>query len=54
MSEAELGELTGVNPENPTMSLDSRVVLNGGQRPITVLGPAISAEARVAHEGFWA
>jgi tRNA(Arg) A34 adenosine deaminase TadA len=54
MSEAELHELTGDHAENPTMSIDSRVVLNGGQRVITVVGPAISAEARVAHEGFWA
>ncbi|MCU1475471.1 MAG: hypothetical protein JWQ64_164 [Subtercola sp.] len=53
MSEAELHELTGDNPENPTMSIDSRVVLNAGQRSIAVVGPAISAEARVAHEGFW-
>ncbi|MCU1478951.1 MAG: cytidine deaminase [Subtercola sp.] len=53
MSEADLGERTGDNPSNPTMSLDSRVVLSSGQRPITVLGPAISAEARVPHEGFW-
>ena len=53
MSEAELNALTGDNPENPTMSLDSRVVLNGGQRAITVVGPAISAEAIEAHAGFW-
>ncbi|MEF2976304.1 nucleoside deaminase [Subtercola sp. YIM 133946] len=53
MSEFELNELTGAHVENPTMSLDCRVVLNGGQREITVVGPAISAEALVAHEGFW-
>ncbi|QWT24611.1 nucleoside deaminase [Subtercola sp. PAMC28395] len=54
MSEAELGELTGDHAENPTMSLTSEIVLNSGQRRITVLGPALSDEARVAHDGFWA
>ncbi|MEA9983992.1 MULTISPECIES: nucleoside deaminase [Subtercola] len=53
MSEAELGEITGDHVENPTMSLTSSVVLNSGQREIVVLGPALSAEAREAHAGFW-
>jgi tRNA(Arg) A34 adenosine deaminase TadA len=53
LSEAELVGLTGDDPENPTMSLSSAVVLNSGQRVVEVRGPALSAEAAAAHAGFW-
>jgi tRNA(Arg) A34 adenosine deaminase TadA len=53
LSEAELAALTGDNPENPTMSLSSSVVLGSGQRVIQVRGPALSAEAAAAHTDFW-
>jgi tRNA(Arg) A34 adenosine deaminase TadA len=53
MSEAELKALIGPNPENLTMDLPCRTVLGAGQRPIEVIGPLLSEEARVPHEGFW-
>lgn len=56
MAESDLLQLTGDHDENPTMSLDSRAVLNAGQRVIEVVGPvagAVADEARAAHEGFW-
>ena len=53
MAESDLLALTGNHPENPTMTLDCRVVLNSGQREIEVIGPALVEEAIAAHEGFW-
>ncbi|MFZ2635089.1 MAG: nucleoside deaminase [Rectinemataceae bacterium] len=53
LSERELLELTGDDPENPTMSLPCREVLVRGQRHIEVLGPIPSPGAREVHEGFW-
>jgi len=53
MSEEELFEITGAHPENPTLALPSREVFARGSRPVQVSGPAIAAEARVHHEGFW-
>ena len=52
MTELDLLKATGHHPENPTMTLDCRVVLGVGQREIEVVGPALAAEAIVAHEGF--
>lgn len=37
--ETELLALTGDHPENPTMSLSSRIVLGSGQKKIEVHGP---------------
>ena len=54
MSEEELYEITGAHPQNPTLTLPSREVFARGSRPVEVSGPAIAAEARVHHEGFWA
>lgn len=53
MSEASLLELTGSDPENPTLSLPCREVFARGQRPTEVIGPMREDEARVSHAGFW-
>jgi tRNA(Arg) A34 adenosine deaminase TadA len=53
MSEASLLELTGSDPENPTLSLPCRTVFAAGQRPTEVIGPLREDEARIAHQGFW-
>jgi len=53
MSEASLLELTGSDPENPTLSLPCREVFARGQRPTEVIGPLREDEARRAHAGFW-
>ena len=53
LSESGLKELTGDDPENPTMTLPSRIVLGSGQRPIVVQGPALADEAGRVHVGFW-
>ena len=53
MSESQLAELTGDDPENPTMSLPSAVVLGSGQRDVTVQGPCLADEAGAVHAGFW-
>jgi tRNA(Arg) A34 adenosine deaminase TadA len=55
LSEAALHEMTGDDPQNPTLSLPSREVFARGQRPVEVLGPALEldAQAREVHAGFW-
>jgi tRNA(Arg) A34 adenosine deaminase TadA len=53
LSENGLYDMTGENPENPTMRLPCREVLARGQREIEVLGPALEEVAAKAHEGFW-
>ncbi|HEU4844015.1 MAG TPA: nucleoside deaminase [Burkholderiaceae bacterium] len=53
MSEASLLELTGSDPENPTLSLPCREVFARGQRPTEVIGPMREDEARLSHQGFW-
>ncbi|MBA5685770.1 nucleoside deaminase [Rugamonas apoptosis] len=53
LSEASLLQLTGSDPENPTLSLPCRDVFARGQRPTEVLGPLREDEARQAHAGFW-
>ncbi|MES2115016.1 MAG: nucleoside deaminase [Pseudomonadota bacterium] len=53
MSEASLLELTGSDPENPTLSLPCREVFARGQRPTEVIGPMREDEARLSHAGFW-
>lgn len=53
MSEQSLLELTGSDPENPTLSLSCRTVFAAGQRPTEVIGPLREDEARQAHQGFW-
>jgi tRNA(Arg) A34 adenosine deaminase TadA len=53
LSESSLLELTGNDPENPTLSLPCRDVFSRGQRPVEVIGPTREEEARRAHLGFW-
>jgi tRNA(Arg) A34 adenosine deaminase TadA len=53
LSETKLYKMTGVNSENPTMSLSCREVLTRGQRSITVLGPALEDIAAAIHADFW-
>jgi tRNA(Arg) A34 adenosine deaminase TadA len=53
--EAKLLAETGDHPENPTMSLASRTVLDSGQKPIEVVGPfpEIEDELLAPHRTFW-
>ena len=53
LSEARLRELTGDDPENPTLSLPCRDVFSRGRRPIQVIGPELAEEAERVHDGFW-
>jgi len=53
LGESELRDLTGANPENPTLALPCREVFARGQREITVEGPVDLPEARAVHAGFW-
>ncbi|WFP64741.1 MULTISPECIES: nucleoside deaminase [unclassified Mesorhizobium] len=53
--ESKLLTLTGDHPENPTMSLSSRVVLGSGQKKVEVHGPfpEIEDQLLAAHRDFW-
>ena len=53
LSEEALGQMTGENPENPTLSLPCREVFSRGSRNIEVDGPALEEEAAQVHKGFW-
>ena len=53
LDEEALRAMTGANPENPTLALPCREVFARGQRGVAVVGPALLAEARAVHEGFW-
>lgn len=55
MSESRLLELTGADPENPTLDLPCRHVFARGQQPVQVIGPVPEVEAEIAalHQGFW-
>ena len=53
LAESGLAELTGPDPENPTLSLPCREVFARGQRPVAVLGPFDLPEALAVHDGFW-
>lgn len=53
LAESSLLELTGSDPENPTLSLPCREVFSQGQRPVEVIGPLREEDARRAHLGFW-
>lgn len=53
MSEKALKDLIGPDPENLTMDLPCTVVFGAGQRPVDVVGPLLSDESAVVHEGFW-
>ncbi|SLN20079.1 Guanine deaminase [Aquimixticola soesokkakensis] len=53
MSEVALKALIGPDPENLTMDLPCRAVFDAGQRRVEVVGPLLSRESAVVHEGFW-
>jgi tRNA(Arg) A34 adenosine deaminase TadA len=53
LAEADLYQLTGADPSNPTMRLGVRAVLEAGQRTVSVEGPVDLPAARAVHEGFW-
>jgi tRNA(Arg) A34 adenosine deaminase TadA len=53
MSEKALKDLIGPDPENLTMDLPCRTIFDAGQRPVEVVGPLLSEESAVVHEGFW-
>ena len=53
LAESALAELTGPDPENPTLRLPCREVFARGQRPVEVRGPFPLPEALAVHEGFW-
>lgn len=53
LSESSLLELTGADPQNPTLTLPCREVFARGQRRVEVVGPTREDEARSAHLGFW-
>jgi tRNA(Arg) A34 adenosine deaminase TadA len=51
LGEAELYELAGAGPE--ALRLPCREVFARSARPMAVVGPALTDEARAVHEGFW-
>ena len=53
LAETSLLTLTGTHPDNPTLQVPCRVVLAGGQRPTTVIGPVLEEEASKPHRTFW-
>ncbi|WP_172296409.1 nucleoside deaminase [Pseudoruegeria sp. HB172150] len=53
MSEKALKDLIGPDPENLTMDLPCRTVFAAGQRQVEVVGPLLTEESAVVHEGFW-
>ena len=54
LSENALKQITGNHPENPTLDLPCRTVLESGQRPVEVIGPLLENEAAELHQSFWA
>jgi tRNA(Arg) A34 adenosine deaminase TadA len=53
LPETALAEMTGHDPNNPTLQLPAHVVLNAGGRPVEVVGPLLVEEAAQVHDGFW-
>jgi tRNA(Arg) A34 adenosine deaminase TadA len=53
LSEKDLLALTGFHADNPTFDLPCRTVFAGGQRPTEVIGPLLTEESKVVHDGFW-
>jgi tRNA(Arg) A34 adenosine deaminase TadA len=54
LSEDELRDIVGADPENPTLALPCREVFARGQHEVEVSGPRLQEQARAVHEGFWA
>lgn len=55
VAETDLKALTGDDPQNPTMDLPSRTVIESGQKQIAVHGPfpEIKEAILATHQGFW-
>jgi tRNA(Arg) A34 adenosine deaminase TadA len=55
MDERRLLELTGADPENPTMAVPSRYIFEHSQKAVAVTGPVPEVEEEIAalHRGFW-
>jgi tRNA(Arg) A34 adenosine deaminase TadA len=53
LTERRLKQLTGDDPENPTLDLPCRTVFAAGQRKIEVVGPLLEDEAAALHDGIW-
>ena len=55
LSESRLAELTGDNPENPTLDLSCRQVFAAGRRHVAVRGPFPELEQEIlnGHKDFW-
>ncbi len=55
LAESRLLELTGADPENPTLDLPCREVFARGQKAVHVIGPVAEVEAEILelHRDFW-
>jgi hypothetical protein len=53
LAEERLYELTGEDPQNPTLKLPCREVFARSRRPVEVIGPLLWKESEAVHEGFW-
>jgi len=51
LSEVDLYTIVGPSPDQ--LLLPCREVFARSQRPVVVLGPALEAEAKEVHAGFW-
>jgi len=55
IAERALLDLTGDDPQNPTLDMPCRLVLAKGQKPIRVWGPCEEGREEVVavHRDFW-
>lgn len=55
MTEKQLLELTGSDPQNPTFDLPCREIFERGQKKIEVIGPIhdFDEEIKEVHKNFW-
>jgi tRNA(Arg) A34 adenosine deaminase TadA len=55
IAETSLLNLTGDDPQNPTLDVPCRLVFERGQKPIRVWGPfaEVTNEIIAVHRGFW-
>jgi tRNA(Arg) A34 adenosine deaminase TadA len=55
LSESRLLEMTGADPENPTLDLPCRHVFARGQKAVQVIGPVPEVENQIValHQNFW-
>ncbi len=56
LTEFRLLELTGSDDKNPTFSMGAQKVIDSGQKPIAIFGPAgagMEEELVAPHRGFW-